>query len=353
MYLYSRSPGLALEQCKLLLKFGKEHGVLEELCLAKTSIAAKDFLYHNFEPSEKQELQIIENLCRNMKSSSERIGYEVGIKSSLNTLGLIGQAMLSSKNLGHALEIAARYCQEDFHLTRCASETIEDCIAVTWSPISNIPTEIDRFLVARDVGTCIAIVRLAAGSKPIQIHSFSTFFHDRSVNREISEALNCPVNEFEAGARLLVTKEQAKLRMPFQNPQTSEIIEKHCYATLERKSTRNKSSDLIERAAELLHSHQYLISRDEIADALNISPRTLTRHLTNQNTTWRKFVTDLRLKQAKRLMLESSQNIEQISTSLGFSSLRAFEQAFSNATGQTPQEYRKACLPKKEVAASP
>lgn len=77
-----------------------------------------------------------------------------------------------------------------------------------------------------------------------------------------------------------------------------------------------------------------------IANALNVSVRTLGRQLAQEGTTFRKIKDELRRKIALRLLAESTRPIEAISAEVGFTSLTAFYRAFKNWTGRTPRTYR-------------
>ena len=82
-----------------------------------------------------------------------------------------------------------------------------------------------------------------------------------------------------------------------------------------------------------------------VAQALNLSERTLARQLSEEGTTFLEIKDELRRKIALRLLRESSQSIEAIAEEIGFTSLTAFYRAFKNWTGSTPRAYRLAQIP--------
>ena len=53
------------------------------------------------------------------------------------------------------------------------------------------------------------------------------------------------------------------------------------------------------------------------------------------------YFLDLKLKEAKRLLREENFSISKISDTLGYSSIHVFSRSFKNATGVSPNEYRK------------
>jgi AraC-like DNA-binding protein len=86
-------------------------------------------------------------------------------------------------------------------------------------------------------------------------------------------------------------------------------------------------------------------SIQSIAQALNLSVRTLGRQLADEGTTFLKIKDELRRKIALRLLKDSALSVETISAEIGFTSLTAFYRAFKTWTGGTPRSYRLAHTP--------
>ena len=56
---------------------------------------------------------------------------------------------------------------------------------------------------------------------------------------------------------------------------------------------------------------------------------------------FRQYVNELRIEEAKKLLAEQSRSVEEIGTLCGFSSLRTFDREFKIKLGITPSEYKK------------
>lgn len=78
-----------------------------------------------------------------------------------------------------------------------------------------------------------------------------------------------------------------------------------------------------------------------IAQAMNLSTRTLVRRLLAEGTTFLHVKDQLRRDITLRLLLESQQPVEDIAMQIGFESLTAFHRAFKTWTGSTPLAYRR------------
>lgn len=77
-----------------------------------------------------------------------------------------------------------------------------------------------------------------------------------------------------------------------------------------------------------------------VAQALNLSTRTLVRRLQEEGTTFLQIKDQIRRDTALRLLMESPQPVEDIAALIGFESLTAFHRAFKTWTGSTPLAYR-------------
>lgn len=336
---YSRSPGLAVEQCRLLLQFASANDVPVDACLQGTHLNAKQLRDPHFEPSTNQELQIITNLCAHIKTSAERLGYALGLQIQPHSFGIIGQAMMSSPTLKDALDIVIRYCQAAFHFTQCRTTTIDSTVTLHWQTLTNTQTHISNFLIARDIGACVSLLNLVSDGQPTKLVSIGLPFSDIALCDEISDTLNVKWLPSETNGYLSADTKGLLLEMPQKNLQSSIVLEELCYAQI--SNTHETKPSLREQIATLLQENRYILDREKAAKALCISSRTLARHLVSENTTWRDFVAQQRIAEAQSLLRDTDTPIELIAEMVGFSSSSAFSLAFRRARGTSPRNYRK------------
>lgn len=77
-----------------------------------------------------------------------------------------------------------------------------------------------------------------------------------------------------------------------------------------------------------------------IADWLNVSPRTLVRHLAAEGYAFRELGVEIRHRRACQMLTQSSQPVGQIAQRLGYGSVIAFSTAFKRSAGLSPRAYR-------------
>ena len=84
------------------------------------------------------------------------------------------------------------------------------------------------------------------------------------------------------------------------------------------------------------------IGIDDVADAVGKSRSALTRQFKEETgKTITEFITESKLRDAKRLLRYSDMTLSEIASSLAFSSQSYFQTVFKARTGLTPMEYRR------------
>jgi AraC-like DNA-binding protein len=95
---------------------------------------------------------------------------------------------------------------------------------------------------------------------------------------------------------------------------------------------------VVQRVRELLPTHP---TADALADALNISVRTLHRQLKNEATSLQEQKDRVRRDRAIELLLRTTRSVKQIALAVSFRNEKSFTRAFRLWTGASPSEYRR------------
>ncbi len=82
-------------------------------------------------------------------------------------------------------------------------------------------------------------------------------------------------------------------------------------------------------------------SVEKVAEAMRMSPRTLQRRLSEQQTSYQKLLDDVRDNMARRLLLDTDLDAGEIAFLLGFDELNSFTRAFHGWQGATPARWRQ------------
>ena len=96
---------------------------------------------------------------------------------------------------------------------------------------------------------------------------------------------------------------------------------------------------VVNQLADLLPSGEARAAA--VAQRLGMSPRTFTRHLAEEGTTFGEILDRLRLHLASGYLADNRMSAQQIAWLLGYSELGAFIHAYKRWTGTTPWRGRK------------
>lgn len=101
----------------------------------------------------------------------------------------------------------------------------------------------------------------------------------------------------------------------------------------------SKIKDLLE-LEKVYHEPTY--TRSDMARELNVSEATLSKVINvHYNKSFPQILNEKRVQDAKRLLLETQENIKIIAQEVGFNSLPSFNRAFKDVEGRSPSDYRK------------
>ena len=86
----------------------------------------------------------------------------------------------------------------------------------------------------------------------------------------------------------------------------------------------------------------YALSLEGVAKEFNVDAKNLSRQFKKYtNVTFHKYVAELRIEEAKRLLITTDLSVEQIYVKVGYVSRTTFMRAFNSVENVTPSEYRR------------
>ncbi|MGK6353358.1 AraC family transcriptional regulator [Parapedobacter sp. DT-150] len=84
------------------------------------------------------------------------------------------------------------------------------------------------------------------------------------------------------------------------------------------------------------------IHLDEIAEVANVSPNSFCRFFKSRTRkTYSQFLTEIKVGQACKLLIENRLNVKQVCFSSGFNNFTSFYKSFKDITGRSPLSYQK------------
>jgi AraC-like DNA-binding protein len=89
-----------------------------------------------------------------------------------------------------------------------------------------------------------------------------------------------------------------------------------------------------------LSMQRSLPRRQQVADSMGISIRTLDRRMANEGISWQELLDTTRASMARELLMQTTLSMTEISRRLGFSDVRSFQRRFRHWSGMAPSDFR-------------
>lgn len=321
----------------LLVKLAAQHGVPESTVLAGTGLAAAELRAPETEVRAQQELVAIENLL-NATGAPETLGLEAGLRYHLTTYGIWGYAMMSASTFRESIDVGLRYLDLTYTFAPIVAEEDGDTLQLVLEEDPDIPPQVTVFLVQREAAAIHTLQRDVLGWPT----------HPRSVSFRHQPAAGAAGRYGEIfgtlptfGAdRNLVVLDRAQLDAPLPqaDEHTSAMTQQMCADLLEARKSR---IGLAGRVRDLIvGSLRHPPSLAEVAQTLQMSPRTVRRHLSIEGTTLRQLVDEVRATLAAELISGSRLTVAEVSRRLGYVEVSSFSQAFRRWYGVSPRTYQ-------------
>ncbi|MEQ8859064.1 MAG: helix-turn-helix domain-containing protein [Pseudomonadales bacterium] len=106
-----------------------------------------------------------------------------------------------------------------------------------------------------------------------------------------------------------------------------------------------EEEDIAEQCSRLLWAYTPPPSRQQLADMLGVSTRTLARRLRRAGTSYAELLKRVQTERAKNYLRHTATPIAEIAEHMGYSDPAAFTRAFQGWTGVTPSHWRTAEKP--------
>ena len=152
------------------------------------------------------------------------------------------------------------------------------------------------------------------------------------------EAFKCPLRFNAAANALLFARADVISPLPTAHPLLAEVHERLASEHLQRLDHAQMSSRV--RGAMIRHLPHGEPRRTEIASALEMSGRTLQRHLEGEGTTFERLLDDTRCDLAQQYLGQTDVSLADATYLLGFRSQSSFFRACKRWFRTSPRNYR-------------
>ena len=129
--------------------------------------------------------------------------------------------------------------------------------------------------------------------------------------------------------------------LPTANAEAFEIAVAQC----EREAALYQDHRIVRQVrSALVASPEGYPSMEALAEQLNLSPRTLRRHLNQEGQSYQQLLEEARSRDCEELLATSDMSLQKISEMLGYSEPANFTRAFRRWKGISPSQWRRTRL---------
>lgn len=319
---------------KILCDLGMRLGSPLNALLTGSSILPAQLADPHLEIDPDQELQVIHNLvCLHGKVPG--LGLMAGSEYHLTTYGIWGYALITSPTFRQAVELGLRYLDLTFAFAKVELKLANGIASIVLS-VDHLPPAVRAFVAERD---CSAI-------QVLQRELFGVSLPLRSV--EFAFAPNAPLSQYEAMFACTPKFNSDQNRASFDEqwlslplPKANEVSARFCETQLENLLSRRMQRGGVSAwlRNKLLADISSSPSLAQIATDHFMTERTLRRRLTEEGTSYRDLLAEVRQTMAEELLGSTGLSVSEVSARLGYSSPSAFIHAFQNWHGCSPRQF--------------
>lgn len=285
--------------------------------------------------SESDQLTIIRNALR--MGGRPTLALEIGSRLSLAAHGPLGQLLSASPSLGEAWMALERFHALRVPLVQLSRRVEGEQMAICLS-LQHEPDAAGLFLIEAMMVTVQRGIELHIGRRlreatlqfaypaPPHAEAYARYLHGRCVFGARETALKIP----------LALMEQVN---PFRDQRVWEQALQHC-ELLEQSLVATSQAPWSSRITHLLQQNPgQLWTLVKVAAHFHLSPRTLMRHLRQEDTSYQAVLDQELARQALLHMGSPRHTTESVALALGYQDATAFRRAFRRWFGMPPSEY--------------
>ena len=268
----------------------------------------------------------------------DRFGFDLGKDTDPRQLGIIYYVFAASATALGGIRNLARYNHLVNSTTALVLEETHREVTLEIKPKPGLES-FERHIAEWGPTAFVAVLRDLTRSR-IVARSVS-FIHRRTKGVEaFNEYFGCPVR-FGA-SRQRITLARSGLLVPIHSADRYllKVLKAFCEEALDRRAVASTPVRTQVEAAllELLPNGDAAVA--SVAKAVTMSPRTLTRRLASEGTSYAAVLDDLRRDLAMRYLEDLSLEISKIAWLLGYSEVTSFNHAFLRWTSISPRAVR-------------
>ena len=300
-------------------------GIPVEDVLANTGLEARELEASDRLITYEQYLTALRNVCSLMPSP---VSFLQSTKAfDISSYGILGYAMMSAENLGRAIEFAMKYYRTGGPLFRLSFEYDEEDASISLEPLFVLEPKIARAATELLLAGFPPLVAELLGKRVVP-RTVALAYADPGLEESYQRTFQCPIVFGARQTRYTIDAEELKSPVLHADADAMRMLEASCRALLDELEDKASLRGRIRHL--LLSSPGQPMLAERIARELNISERTLRRHLRREGCSFQQIVDEVRASMAKDYLRSTNLSTQQIAELVGFFGGDKFPARFSS-----------------------
>lgn len=265
------------------------------------------------------------------------VGFLVGLRYSLVTYGPLGLAVMVSATVSEGIKLFFRMQALSYSILQYRLAEDDGRVAVI-ADDQYTPPEMREFMHERALGSVPTFLRdMRQQQLPLDYIESPL---DRPKNwMDLENLWNTEVVFRSPRSAFHFAEGVDALPLPMANPVLGDSYRRLCENMLETSPDLDSFLNGVYQV--LMQSRTGFPPAIEVAARMNVSERTLHRHLARRGTSFGDILNNVRLRRARELLEDPTLTVEAIGERLGYAETASFSRFFRRMTGVSPSTYRK------------
>lgn len=277
-------------------------------------------------------------------SGRKDLGFEMGQLIKPNSHDLLGFGMLSCRDLDQMFRLASRHYHLMTELFTMRYRRLGRHGEVVFSPTTAMSPELLHFHMEAVAVSAHGHIQLLSQSGPVHCE----IRLGMPLPRHHARYASMPSAHFRfddgalPGVTMAIDAAVLDKPLPMAAPQVVEQIEERLEALRRRPVPGAGWGEYI--AMLLREAQGRQVTLDEIARRMNISERTIDRHLKKETLQFRDLSQQVRFERARELLAQRGTSVARVAQQLGFTDSANFSRAFRRHAGKTPSAFQRETI---------
>lgn len=260
------------------------------------------------------------------------VGFDIGRSIQLSNLGALGYLVANSQNLSELLAMYRLFEKRFYGYGWGEMTSSADKFHLSWDTRY---TQFDRII--EQIHSIVLVDFISAmcpdAGRPLRVSITNCENNERQY---YENAFSCPV-DFSSDS-MSITYPNYALQSPvlLHNPLAD--LYKNEQPTSLLKDIANTAPFIFQVQKEILHQLPCGARIESIANALNISRRSLQRRLSERQCRYSELLDGIRENRADKLLKDPHLNLSEVAFLLGYSEQSAFNHAYKRWSGLSPRQ---------------